>query len=135
LDWLGSEVMADINIIKDKCIGCKICIGACPFGAIEIVEKKAVISNRCTLCGSCLEACKFNAINFKRDKKESSDLSEYKGIWVFVEQRYGKLKSVSLELLGKAKELSVVLNTKVTAVLLGHKIEFLANKLLAYGAD
>ena len=127
--------MADIHIIKDKCAGCKICVGTCPFGAIEIVKKKAVITDRCTLCGSCADSCKFNAIYFKRDEKESKGLSEYEGIWVFAEQRYGKLKSVSLELLGKAKELSSLLNTEVTSVLLGHNIELLSHELLAYGAD
>ena len=127
--------MASINIIKNKCIGCRRCIGACPFGAIEIVDKVAVIKQNCTLCGSCVEICKFSAINFERDKTEIIDLSEYKGIWVFAEQRYGKLKSVSLELLGKAKELSDVLKTNVKAILLGHGVEEICHKLIAYGAD
>ncbi len=127
--------MASINIINDKCVGCKRCIGACPFGAIEIVEKKAVIKDNCTLCGSCVEVCKFCAINFERDITEYIDMCEYKGIWVFAEQRYGKLKSVSLELLGKAKELSETLDTSVTAILLGHGVEGLSNTLIAHCAD
>ncbi len=127
--------MASINIIYDKCIGCKMCLGACPFGAIEMVDKKAFIKDNCTLCGSCADACKFNAINFERDEKQSIDLTEYKGIWVFAEQRYGKLKSVTLELLGKAKELSFELETKVIAILLGHEAEGLCGKLIAHGAD
>lgn len=126
--------MASIDIIKDKCVGCKRCVGACPFGAIEIVEKKAVIKDTCTLCGSCVESCKFNAINFVRYEAVNHDLSEYKGIWVFAEQRYGKLKAVSLELLGKARELSAALNAPVTAILLGNGIEHLADSLIAYGA-
>ncbi len=33
------------------------------FGAIEVVNKKAVIDlNKCTLCGACVESCKFDAI-------------------------------------------------------------------------
>jgi electron transfer flavoprotein alpha subunit len=127
--------MASIDIIKDKCVGCRRCVGACPFGAIEIVEKKAAIKDACTLCGSCVESCKFNAINFARDETVKHDLSEYKGIWVFAEQRYGKLKTVSLELLGKAGELSAQLNVSVTAILLGHGIDNLADELIAYGAD
>lgn len=127
--------MASISIIKEKCVGCKRCVGSCPFGAIELKDKKAIIGPKCTLCGSCIESCKFNAINFIKDKIEKRGLSEYKGIWVFAEQRYGKLKSVSIELAGKAKELAEDLNTRVIAVVLGSDVIHLANELMAYGAD
>jgi electron transfer flavoprotein alpha subunit len=59
----------------------------------------------------------------------------YKGIWVFAEQRNGELHEVSLELLGKARELADQANSIVIAVLLGHKIKFLAQTLINYGAD
>jgi len=45
------------------------------------------------------------------------------------------LKSVALELIGKAKELSQYLNVKVTAVVLGSNIKLLAKELVFYGAD
>ncbi|HRC81741.1 MAG TPA: electron transfer flavoprotein subunit alpha [Sedimentibacter sp.] len=127
--------MVGIDIIKDKCVGCKACLAACLYGAINLVEKKAVITDKCTLCGACKESCRFSAIVSERDERQGSDLSQYKGIWVFAEQRYGKLKPVSLELLGKARELAARLNAKVTSVLFGHGIEFLARDLIAYGAD
>lgn len=127
--------MASINIIKEKCVGCKICIGSCPFGAIEIIEKKANIGQKCTLCGSCSESCKFGAINYIKEQIEREDFSEHKGIWVFAEQRYGKLKTVSIELTSKARELADVLKTKVTAVALGSEVKHLSNELIAYGAD
>ncbi len=127
--------MASINIIREKCIGCKICLSSCPFGAIEITDKKAVIGPKCTLCGSCSEACRFGAINFIMDEVEQKDLSGYKGIWVFAEQRYGKLKSVAIELTGKAKELAGDLQVKVTAIVLGSDIRHLSKELIAHGAD
>lgn len=127
--------MDGIDIIKDKCVGCKACFVACPYGAIEFVEKKAVITDKCTLCGACKESCRFSAIVSERDERQGSDLSRYEGMWVFAEQRYGKLKPVSLELLGKARELAARLNAKVTSVLFGYNIGFLARDLIAYGAD
>lgn len=127
--------MASINILKDKCVGCKRCVSACPFSAIEMVEKKAVIGNKCTLCGSCVESCKLNAINFIKDEVEEKDLSGYKGIWVFAEQRYGKLRTVALELINQAKTLAKDLQVSVTAIVLGNNIKNLSQELIAYGAD
>jgi electron transfer flavoprotein alpha subunit len=127
--------MANIDIIKEQCIGCKKCVGACPFGAIEVIDKKASIKDNCTLCGVCVESCKFNAICFEKDEVEHADISSYKGIFVFAEQRYGKLKTVALELIGKAKELSLDLEVSVTAVILGDNIKVLSKELIAYGAD
>ncbi|HUU79846.1 MAG TPA: electron transfer flavoprotein subunit alpha/FixB family protein [Acidobacteriota bacterium] len=57
------------------------------------------------------------------------------GIWVFAEQRSGYLHEVSLELLGKAKELAEQAKSRVTAVLLGHSIRHHAKILINYGAD
>jgi len=62
-------------------------------------------------------------------------IEEYKGVWVFAEQREGKLQKVTLELLGKGKELATKLGVEFTAVLLGSQVGDLAKKLVAYGAD
>lgn len=60
---------------------------------------------------------------------------DHNGIWVFAEQRSGELHEVSLELLGKAKELADQAGAKVTAILLGHNIRPLTQVLFNYGAD
>ena len=63
------------------------------------------------------------------------NLNDYKGILVFAEQRDGVLQNVGLELVGKAKELAQTLEVPVTAVVIGHNIEKLADTLGEYGAD
>jgi len=54
---------------------------------------------------------------------------------VFVEQRSGEIQNVSLELLGKGRELADKINNKLSAVLLGNNIENLSEELIQYGAD
>ncbi|OXX85141.1 electron transfer flavoprotein subunit alpha [Paraclostridium benzoelyticum] len=56
-------------------------------------------------------------------------------VMVFVEQRSGEIQNVSLELLGKGRELADKINNKLSAVLLGHNIEKLSEELIQYGAD
>jgi electron transfer flavoprotein alpha subunit len=60
---------------------------------------------------------------------------EYRGVWVIAEQRDGNLQKISLELLGKAREIADKLGEKMTAVLLGYGIGSLGDTLLKYGAD
>lgn len=55
-------------------------------------------------------------------------------IWVFVEQHQGKPCGVSLELLGKARQLADKACWQVVAILVGHGVESLAPVLIASGA-
>lgn len=63
------------------------------------------------------------------------NIRDYKGVWVFAEQRDGKLQKVSLELLGKGREIADKLGTELSAVLLGSNAADMAKELIAYGAD
>jgi len=56
-------------------------------------------------------------------------------IWVVAEQLEGRLRTVALELLGKARELREKLGGLVAIAVLGHKISLLQDTLAAYGAD
>jgi electron transfer flavoprotein alpha subunit len=63
------------------------------------------------------------------------NISEYKGVFVFAEQRDRKVQKVALELIGKGKELAKDLGTTVTAVLLGKDMQDEAKRLCYAGAD
>ncbi len=61
--------------------------------------------------------------------------TNYKNVYVFVEQREGTIQSVGLELLGKARDLACALNEKVVAILAGDQVKHHAQYLIEMGAD
>ena len=63
------------------------------------------------------------------------DISQYKDVYVFAEQRDGVIQNVAFELLGKARDLADTLGEKVVAILLGYGIKDKARQLIASGAD
>lgn len=124
-----------VNVIKEKCKGCSICVKNCPFEAITMENKIAVIGAACTGCGVCVEKCPFKAIEKTEEEREVKDLSAYKDVWVFAEQRDGVIMSVVIELLGEGKKLANEVGCNLCAVLCGHHVEGLADQLFEYGAD
>jgi electron transfer flavoprotein alpha subunit len=125
-----------VKVIPDKCTGCETCVTACPFGAIEMRDGKAFITEACTMCGACVEVCEFKAIEKTEEAAApASDLSAYKGVWVFAEQHKGSVATVALELLGEGRKLADKKKTKLSAIFIGHGIKDKAKELIAYGAD
>jgi len=125
-----------IRVVEENCTGCAVCVRACPFGAIEMQNNKAVILDNCTLCGSCADTCKFNAIEFQNEQGSGmDDILSYRDVWVFAEQKDGVLDSAAFELLGAGRELANKLGQELAAVLMGNKVRPLAQQLIAYGAD
>lgn len=125
-----------ILVDKNKCIGCGACVGSCPFGAIELDDGAAKVTDKCTSCGACVESCPVEALS-QTDKveKETVSLDAYKGVWVFAEQRDGKVMNIAFELLGEGKKLAQSLGVELGAVLIGDKVADKAQELTAYGAD
>ncbi len=74
---------------EDKCVGCWMCIMACPYGAItRNVEKKNVpavesngVNHHCDLCPdrdipACVAICPTNALVYEERKREISENSQ-----------------------------------------------------------
>ena len=125
-----------IRVHREKCTGCGICVDSCPFESIEMIDDIAAIDETCTLCGACVEVCEFEALEMEEvEAAHIHDVSVYRGVWVFAEQRHGNLSSVTHELLGEGRKLADQLDTPLSAVLLGHDISSEAPGLISYGAD
>lgn len=124
-----------VTVIKESCRGCSICVKSCPFEAIKMENKLAVIGTACTGCGVCVEKCPFHAIEKTEVQKESVDLSEYRDVWVFAEQREGALMPVVKELLGEGRKLADEIGCSLCTVLCGNHVDGLVKELFEYGAD
>lgn len=56
---IGDEDMAMKGyVVKEGCIGCKLCYSVCPQKCIDITTKPvSIIQNHCLYCGRCAEIC------------------------------------------------------------------------------
>jgi len=63
------------------------------------------------------------------------DVTKFKDVWVFAEQRGGSLMSVSLELLGEGKRLADEIGCRICAIVCGESADNLVHELFEYGAE
>ena len=124
-----------IEIIQNTCVGCRLCLKSCPYGAIDMVNNVAVINDKCVQCGACVDSCKFEAIILRKHEDIEIPAESYKDVWVFAEQKNGVLQSVAFELLGEGKKLAQKRQHQLAAVLLGDNVKGLTRLLIERGAD
>ncbi|MBM7619236.1 electron transfer flavoprotein alpha subunit [Bacillus tianshenii] len=60
---------------------------------------------------------------------------DYRGVWVFIEEKEGKIAPVSLELLGAGRKLADKRKVELGGVLIGDGVKNLASTVFEYGAD
>ncbi len=61
--------------------------------------------------------------------------SGHKGVWVYLEERFGQLREPSLQLIGEGRKMADHLGVELSGVLLGSDVEGLATGALTYGLD
>lgn len=65
----------------------------------------------------------------------SLNVADFKGVWVFCEQRHGEFSEVNFELISEGRRLADELDVELVGLLLGDNIKERANELGGYGAD
>jgi electron transfer flavoprotein alpha subunit len=129
--------MAYIKINQDKVTQAiaKELIDLCPFGAFDYNDAYLSMNAACKMCKICVNRGPNGVLEYVEEKKVYIDKSKYKGICVVIEHFKHNIHDVSIELIGKALELSQVTSEPVFALIIGHQLDQLANELLTYGVD
>lgn len=129
--------MSQILIDKQICTLCGECKNVCPFGAIDIDsnKKNIEINSACKVCKLCIKKCPHNAMSLEKVEVKGVNKDEYKGILVYAENINGEIHPVTIELIGKAKELSKDTDNKVMCLIAGENIKNTAVELLKYGVE
>jgi pSer/pThr/pTyr-binding forkhead associated (FHA) protein/thioredoxin reductase/formate hydrogenlyase subunit 6/NADH:ubiquinone oxidoreductase subunit I len=57
-------VKLQVNVNKEKCVGCACCVNACPTQVLEIVSHKSTVvkEENCTSCRACEQVCPSGAL-------------------------------------------------------------------------
>jgi carbon-monoxide dehydrogenase iron sulfur subunit len=59
-----------VRFVKDACIGCRMCMLACPFGVIQFEAEERVIA-KCDTCAGdpeCVKFCAYGALEFRESE-------------------------------------------------------------------
>lgn len=111
-------------------------VSICPFHALEEKDGKLSINEGCKMCSICVKRGPQGVMEMLETEEESAiDKSQWQGIAVYVDHVDGKIHPVTLELLGKAKDLAEKVKFPVIALFIGSGIKNQAEELLHYGAD
>lgn len=111
-------------------------VNICPFHALEDNNGKLTINEGCKMCSICVKRGPQGVMEMVETAEEAAvDNSKWQGIAVYVDHVDGDIHPVTMELLGKAKELAKKVNFEVMALFIGSDIKDKAKELLHYGAD
>lgn len=109
----------------------------CPFGAILEENGILSISSGCRMCRICVKKGPAGVMEWidTDSGDDSIEKEKWKGIAVYVQMDGERIHPVSLELIGKAKELASVIQAPVYCLLMGNHVKEQAEELLYYGIE
>jgi len=107
----------------------------CPFGAIDYNDVYLSINSACKMCKLCVKKGPAGIFSYQEEEEIQIDKSQWVGVAVFIEHNEGEIHPVSLELIGKAKELAAVTNHPVYAILFCDDANKFKDQILSYGVD
>jgi len=128
--------MAGLRINTSLCIGCGLCVSACPQGVLVLEDGVAVEQDGCIFCGICVQTCPVQAISIEKEEVVDENI-QYSGIWVMTQLRGdGSLLPVSLELLGQGLRLAQERGCELSILLAGAvDLQVQSEQLIQAGAD
>jgi electron transfer flavoprotein alpha subunit len=128
--------MTGLRIDTSLCIGCSLCVSACPQAVLVLENDVAVELEGCILCGICVQTCPVEAISIEKEEVIAEN-RDFSGIWVVTQLRGdGSLLPVSLELVGQGLRLANERGCDLSVLLAGSiDLSVQAQQLLQAGAD
>jgi electron transfer flavoprotein alpha subunit len=126
------------NIINEKCSGCRRCVKVCPASALEMYftpDELRVLAEIKSAKEAADAASPSVSKQPDREVPVPAGFTEYRGVWVFVEQTGCQPAQVSWELLGAGMELARSRGVELCSVVIGDRVENLCRESFAYGAS
>ncbi len=126
--------MAKIIVHHDAIKHRKEVLKVCPFSALEYENDELILNAACKMCNICVKRLP-EVFEYVEDSLPEIDKNAWRGITIYIDHIEGNIHPVSLELIGKAKEMAAKIDHPVYCLVMGDKVHDMGEELLHYGAD
>lgn len=126
--------MGRLVVHQEKISDVQALMGICPFGSISSDDSGVSITASCKMCMICVRRSN-GQITFEEGRRPSVDKTQWNGIAVYIEHDGCAIHPVSLELIGKARELADKIGHEVHAVIAGNQLDCIGEEISHFGVD